>query len=125
MHRLTGKQKETLKAFLAIECSLAQAPETLRGFTHKAGLDLDNELQAFEARLSAMNMRRLPTNSITYRASFGRQIDYYTGLVFEMVAGDQKQPVTMGGRYDRLLGVLGAKKDIAGIGFSTWLGESA
>ncbi len=59
--------------------------------------------------------------TITYDAAFGRPLDYYTGLVFEISANDAARPLAGGGRYDRLLTLLGAKTPIPGVGFSVWL----
>ncbi len=59
--------------------------------------------------------------TIRYDAAFGRPLDYYTGLVFEISAGDGARPLVGGGRYDRLLTLLGAKQPIPGVGFSVWL----
>ncbi|TIO11841.1 MAG: ATP phosphoribosyltransferase regulatory subunit, partial [Mesorhizobium sp.] len=53
--------------------------------------------------------------------AFGRPLDYYTGLVFEIAAENGDRPLAGGGRYDRLLTLLGAKTPIPGVGFSVWL----
>ncbi|TIU60780.1 MAG: ATP phosphoribosyltransferase regulatory subunit, partial [Mesorhizobium sp.] len=45
----------------------------------------------------------------------------YTGLVFEIAAEGGDRPLAGGGRYDRLLTLLGAKTPIPGVGFSVWL----
>ena len=60
-------------------------------------------------------------DAIRYDAAFGRPLDYYTGLVFEITAADAARPLAGGGRYDRLLTLLGAKTPIPGVGFSVWL----
>ena len=77
-------------------------------------------------RLFAPASRRSPRRacrgaSIRYDAAFGRPLDYYTGLVFEISAGDGARPLAGGGRYDRLLTLLGAQTPIPGVGFSVWL----
>ena len=63
----------------------------------------------------------LPLGAIHYDAAFGRPLDYYTGLVFEIAVPGAQRPLAGGGRYDRLLTLLGAKKPIPGVGFSVWL----
>jgi ATP phosphoribosyltransferase regulatory subunit len=63
----------------------------------------------------------LPGETITYDAAFGRPLDYYTGLVFEISADGAARPLAGGGRYDRLLTLLGATTPIPGVGFSVWL----
>ncbi len=58
---------------------------------------------------------------ITYRAAFGRPLDYYTGLVFEVTQKGSDAVLVGGGRFDRLLTLLGAVDDIPAVGFSLWL----
>jgi ATP phosphoribosyltransferase regulatory subunit len=60
-------------------------------------------------------------DDIRYDAAFGRPLDYYTGLVFEIGLPGSERPLAGGGRYDRLLTLLGAQKAIPGVGFSIWL----
>jgi ATP phosphoribosyltransferase regulatory subunit len=46
-------------------------------------------------------------------------------MVFELhdAGGRVKWPLVAGGRYDRLLTVLGAEAPIPAIGFAAWIGE--
>jgi ATP phosphoribosyltransferase regulatory subunit len=61
--------------------------------------------------------------TIVYDAAFGRPLDYYTGLVYETRALKNVDlgAIVGGGRYDRLLTMLGAVGSIPGVGFSIWL----
>jgi ATP phosphoribosyltransferase regulatory subunit len=59
--------------------------------------------------------------AIHWRAAFGRPLDYYTGLVFEISAGRGGAVLAGGGRYDRLMTLLGARAPIPAVGFSLWL----
>lgn len=58
---------------------------------------------------------------MTFSASFARQLDYYTGFVFEAGELDIKEPIIGGGRYDRLLQTLGATQDIPAVGAAIWV----
>ena len=51
---------------------------------------------------------------IFFITNFGRNIEYYTGIVFEIFSG--KKEIARGGRYDDLLKSLGAKKNIPAVG---------
>ncbi len=114
-----------LRAFLAIEAPLAAAPEALRSFARQAGLALSAPLGRFAARADRVAAAGLVAAVIRYDAAFGRPLDYYTGLVFEIIAADDGQVLAGGGRYDRLLTLLGAAQPIAGVGFSIWLDRVA
>jgi ATP phosphoribosyltransferase regulatory subunit len=120
--RLSNEAFSALKAFLAIDVPLAGAAPALEKFAADAGLALGNALENFRARAEALAGHGLAAESIRYDAAFGRPLDYYTGLVFEITSSHEGDPVLAGGgRYDRLLTLLGAKAPIPGVGFSVWL----
>jgi ATP phosphoribosyltransferase regulatory subunit len=55
---------------------------------------------------------------VQFTAHFGRNMEYYTGFVFELWARDREGPVQVagGGRYDSMMEMLGAKKPVSAIG---------
>ncbi|MBZ9674417.1 ATP phosphoribosyltransferase regulatory subunit [Mesorhizobium sp. ES1-1] len=119
--RLSNEAFAALKGFLAIDVPLGGAPQALEIFADGAGLSLDAALERFAARAEAIERHGLPAEKIRYDAAFGRPLDYYTGLVFEIAVQGGDRPLAGGGRYDRLLTLLGAKAPIPGVGFSVWL----
>ncbi len=116
---LDGKALGVLRDFLALETRLVDAPAALAAFAGGAGLDLGSALATFEARVAALEKAGCAVAELHYRAAFGRPLDYYTGLVFEIAADGAV--LAGGGRYDRLLTLLGAEKPIPAVGFSLWL----
>ena len=110
-----------LKVFLAIQVPLDKAAAALGAFAKGAGLRLGDALDVFSARAEAIARHKLPLGAIHYDAAFGRPLDYYTGLVFEIAVPGAARPLAGGGRYDRLLTLLGAQDPIPGVGFSVWL----
>ncbi|WP_157016942.1 ATP phosphoribosyltransferase regulatory subunit [Mesorhizobium xinjiangense] len=119
--RLSAEAFEALKGFLAIRAPLGDAPVVLNDFAQAAGISLGGALDAFAARAEALRALGLPMDAVTYDAAFGRPLDYYTGLVFEISEKGGARPLIGGGRYDRLLTLLGARQPIPGVGFSAWL----
>ncbi|MFD1199834.1 ATP phosphoribosyltransferase regulatory subunit [Brucella gallinifaecis] len=121
--RFPSSALDVLKRFLSIRVSLETASITLRAFAADNALDLSAVLQKFEARTDAIYAAGIPVEDIIYDASFGRPLDYYTGLVYEIrqAGGDKDMVLAGGGRYDRLLTMLGASENIPGVGFSIWL----
>ena len=67
--------------------------------------------------------RGLDPAGMKFSARFVRRMDYYTGFVFEAhdPSGSPDKPTIAGGRYDRLLATLGAKKDIPAVGAAIWV----
>ena len=114
-----------LKEFLALELNLADAPAALAAFAQKVGLSLGAALARFESRVAALRATGIDPATITYRAAFGRPLDYYTGLVFEIAPSGESLVLAGGGRFDRLLTLLGAKERIPAVGFSLWLDRIA
>jgi ATP phosphoribosyltransferase regulatory subunit len=119
--RLSAEAFDALKTFLAIHVPLADAASALEKFAANSGLSLGAALNNFAARAEAISAHGLPVGAIHYDAAFGRPLDYYTGLVFEIAVPDSDRPLVGGGRYDRLLTLLGARDKIPGVGFSVWL----
>ncbi|MGO1162887.1 ATP phosphoribosyltransferase regulatory subunit [Brucella pseudogrignonensis] len=121
--RFPSSALDVLKRFLSTRVSLETASITLRAFAADNALDLSAVLQKFEARTDAIIAAGIPAEDIVYDASFGRPLDYYTGLVYEIrqAGGDKDKVLAGGGRYDRLLTMLGASENIPGVGFSIWL----
>ncbi|WP_375589365.1 ATP phosphoribosyltransferase regulatory subunit [Hoeflea alexandrii] len=119
--RLSATSLDALKTFLALDVPLDRAASALAGFARDAGLDISGAQQAFEARLSTLSARGEDLGAIRWRAAFGRPLDYYTGLVFEISAGRDNLVLAGGGRYDRMMTLLGAREPIPAVGFSLWL----
>jgi len=102
---------------------LQSAASHLLNFARANEFDLGPALEQFEARAASVIEAGIGHETIIYDAAFGRPLDYYTGLVYETRA--LKKPelggIVGGGRYDRLLTMLGAVGSIPGVGFSIWL----
>ncbi|HWD12767.1 ATP phosphoribosyltransferase regulatory subunit [Pseudochrobactrum sp. sp1633] len=120
--QLADRVLTALKTFLSIRVPLDQATAQLTEFAAVSGLDLGSALQGFGKRVEEMRKAGIDLSIVTYDAGFGRPLDYYTGLVYEVTSRDADCGVIVGGgRYDRLLTLLGAKERISGVGFSIWL----
>lgn len=110
----------TLRAFLAIRAPLNAAAGALSGFATDHRLDLTAAIDTFVAREAEIGKAGVDTAAVQYDAAFGRALDYYTALVYEITLPDGLVLIG-GGRYDRLLTMLGAQGAIPGVGFSVWL----
>ncbi|TQN62551.1 ATP phosphoribosyltransferase regulatory subunit [Agrobacterium tumefaciens] len=119
--RLPDESFALLKQFLALKAPLPQASRVLADFAAKAKLKLDGALSAFDKRVAALANAGVDLETVTYGAAFGRPLDYYTGLVFEVVEAGDDSVLAGGGRFDRLLTLLGAQEKIPAVGFSLWL----
>jgi ATP phosphoribosyltransferase regulatory subunit len=119
--RLDDAAFRVLEEFLSLRVPLINASAALAGFADAAGLKLGNALARFDGRVAALGNAGIDLSSIDYRAAFGRPLDYYTGLVFEVGIDGSSAVLAGGGRFDRLLTLLGARDRIPAVGFSLWL----
>ena len=114
--RLSDTDAGILRAFLAIQSPLQQAIEALEQFAKRTGIEFGAAGKAFQQRVTALQHVGVGLDMITYKASFGRGLEYYTGLLFEARVGATS--IAGGGRYDRLCSLLGSKLPIPAVGFS-------
>ncbi|MES0880231.1 ATP phosphoribosyltransferase regulatory subunit [Roseibium sp. SCP14] len=121
------KAAETLTAYLSLKADGANATDALNSFARKYRLDLEAPIAAFEQRLAAIENKGIDRTRLTFAAEFGRRLDYYSGFVFEIHAASDavEGPLVGGGRYDKLLTLLGAAQKVPSIGFSMWLDRIA
>ncbi len=98
-----------IRSFLKINCKLSQLEKKLLDFTKKNNL----KKNIFNEFKSIQNLKKLKED-VNFISNFGRDIEYYTGIVFEVFAGQKE--IARGGRYDDLLKSLGAKKNIPAVG---------
>jgi ATP phosphoribosyltransferase regulatory subunit len=115
-----------LRDYLALEVPLADAAETLGSFLVGHDLSLEPALESFAARTAQILARdglSPGQTDIGFSAAFGRPLDYYTGLVFEVAVAGEPQPVAGGGRYDGLMRMLGTDEPVPAIGFSVRLSD--
>jgi len=120
---LPDEARTVLERYLAIAGDPDEAAGAVRALAQDAGLDLTEALTAFEERTGFMAARGLDVGAFSFSATFARNLDYYTGFIFEVqdpARGDGK-PIVGGGRYDRLLQHLGAEEPIPAVGCSFWL----
>ena len=98
-----------IKSFLKIDCKLSELDKKLLEFTKKNDL----KKNIFKDFKSILNLKKIDQD-INFVANFGRDVEYYTGIVFEVFSGNKE--IARGGRYDDLLKSLGAKKNIPAVG---------
>jgi len=116
--KLDDSTRKKLEAFLAIDVDLKDASDAIEAFENENGLMLPLAKEELAARFEGLQGS---LTNMRYKASFGRRLDYYTGFVFELYRKKLKKPIAGGGRYDRLLTLLGAYEEIPAVGFAIWV----
>jgi ATP phosphoribosyltransferase regulatory subunit len=120
---VNGDQQAILRRFLAISGDPDAASMELRGLAADARLDLRAALDSFDQRVGFLAARGMKLHEFVYVSAFVRDLDYYTGFVFEAVdaALPQSRPVLGGGRYDGLARHMGASSDLPAVGAAIWV----
>jgi ATP phosphoribosyltransferase regulatory subunit len=95
-----------------------EAVDEIRVLLATAGIKLDAPLVAMEKRLETITALGVDPSRVRFTAHFGRNLEYYTGFVFELWSRDSEGPVQVagGGRYDALMETLGADSPVTAIG---------
>ena len=119
---VTAEARAVLERFLSIDGEPDAAASALRTLSDDAKLDLGAALNRFDHRLGFIAARGIAVEDLTFSARFIRDLDYYTGFVFETrdATRPNEPPLVGGGRYDRLLTALGATSEVPAVGAALW-----
>ena len=116
--RLPRTVADAITAYLNIKVPANQAVDTLRKLARQAAVPLDTAIGALERRFALIERHGFNLGRATFAAQFGRNMEYYTGFVFEFRASPTNPPIAGGGRYDNLLTALGAPRAAPAVGLA-------
>ena len=104
--------------YLGVDAPPREAVDKVAMIAHGAGLDIDAALYAVAGRFDLLEQQGVDLSNAIFTTEFGRKLEYYSGLVFQIEAPgmDQTEPVAGGGRYDNLLSALGAPHPVPAVG---------
>jgi ATP phosphoribosyltransferase regulatory subunit len=102
-----------IKEFLKIKCPINKAASELNKFFKKKRINLVVDQKYFP-----ISNNKVSKLNVVFSASFGRQLEYYTGMVFKIDIKSKSKNINIinGGRYDKLISDLGAKNQVAAVG---------
>ena len=102
-----------IKEFLKINCPINKAAEKLNAFFKKNKINLIVNSKYFPT-----SNNKISKLNVEFSASFGRQLEYYTGMVFKIDIKKNSKSINVinGGRYDKLISDLGSKKEVPAVG---------
>lgn len=107
-----------LDAYIKLSTPARGAADAVRALLKGTAIDIEPVLVGFEERLRLAAQEGVDLADSPFSGGFGRQFEYYTGFVFEILSpilGDEA-PLAGGGRYDRLFEAVGARRPIAAVG---------
>ena len=102
-----------IKDFLKIKCPINKAAIKLNKFFKKNKINLTVDQKYFPT----LNNKITKLN-VVFSSSFGRQLEYYTGMVFKIDIKLNSKTINCcaGGRYDGLISDLGSKNQVSAVG---------
>ena len=107
------KVSKIIRSFLKIKCPINNAAKELNRFFKNNKINLVVDQKYFP--ISSNKVSKL---NIMFSTSFGRQLEYYTGMVFKIDIKSNSKMINCcsGGRYDELISDLGSQKKVSAVG---------
>ena len=102
-----------IREFLKIKCQIDKAAQVLNKFFKKNKINL-----AVDQKYFPLSNKRVSKLDVIFSTAFGRQLEYYTGMVFkiDIKSKNKIKNIYNGGRYDQLISDLGSKKKVPAVG---------
>ena len=101
-----------IRDYLKISCPMSKAAATLNTFFKQNKINLSvgkNYFPITKNKVSKLN--------VNFSSSFGRHLEYYTGMVFKIQTKVKSRKIEVnGGRYDNLISDLGSKTKVPAVG---------
>lgn len=115
-HPLAPEAVRAIEKYLAIEGDPVSVLGELAAVAK--GEAYTQALGQFRRRLDAMKKLGLKPESFSFAATFGRNLEYYTGFVFQIEADGPQGALSVagGGRYDDLLSDIGSPVPVSAVG---------
>jgi len=117
--RVPAEAIATLRIYLGLGGPLHDTLAEVEKLAAVTGMDLAGQVERLGSHAAVMG-----SGDIVFDAGFSPRLDYYTGIVFEML-GVGETILASGGQYDRLMERLGAPGRIAAAGCAVWVDRLA
>lgn len=115
---LPAETADLINDYVSTRATARDAAAKLRAFAKRAGPEFARSVDTYDHRLLLLGAAGIDLKDAEFSAEFGRSLEYYTGFVFEAVLPKlgRASPVAGGGRYDRLLKLVGAPREVPAVG---------
>jgi ATP phosphoribosyltransferase regulatory subunit len=123
---LPAEAVSLIEDYLKIKCQPGAILAKIDDLAENKKVRLDrNAVKNYRKRLELIKKRGIDTDNMKFYADFGREFEYYTGFVFQIEVDDdggeedgEAKTIALagGGRYDNLLGKLGAFERVPAVG---------
>jgi len=115
---------KTIEEYLAIMGPVEGCVATLKSLARDRRLKMDAQIDVFEKRLALIKAAGVDLSLVHFSTRAGKAAGYYTGFYFEIFDPAQKPNAptfAAGGRYDRLIKMLGAPQECPAVGAAVYI----
>jgi ATP phosphoribosyltransferase regulatory subunit len=115
---LSSEVADVISGYLDVTAPARAAGARLKDLMQSAGIDISGALDVYQRRLQRMAEAGIDVGNLSFSAEFGRNLEYYTGFVFEITVPSlgSQSPIAGGGRYDKLMRSVGSDVDVPAMG---------
>jgi ATP phosphoribosyltransferase regulatory subunit len=115
---LPSEAAELIDAYLGVKAPARAAGARLQDLMQGREVDLSRAIDTYQRRLQSFAKAGLDVSRLMFSAEFGRNLEYYTGFVFEVLTSSlgDNSPIAGGGRYDNLMRSVGATVNVPAVG---------
>jgi ATP phosphoribosyltransferase regulatory subunit len=115
---LEQKTAAMIDDYLGLKVRAPDVPKRVRELAGNGAPGIAAALQAYERRSALLEESGVALAEVPFSGEFGRNVAYYSGFVFEVMAAalGPASPIAGGGRYDGLLKAVGAAQNVPAVG---------
>ena len=115
---LDAATADLIASYVAVRGPARTAGEKIASILGGRNATSRTALATYDNRLALLANAGIDLDRVSFSAEFGRNLEYYTGLVFEITTPElgPHSPVAGGGRYDRLMRAAGSACDVPAVG---------
>lgn len=115
---LSAEAAELIEAYVSVKAPPRAVGARISDLMSERDVDLSEALTRYQRRIDMFEEAGVDIGQAEFSAEFGRNLEYYSGFVFQIDTGADGSGsyVAGGGRYDGLLQAVGAPHAVPGIG---------
>lgn len=114
-----GKEiQKVINEFLSLNGPIQKIDDQMNKFMNDFDIKRFDEGQKMLNQLSS-NLLKISAKPIYFDCDFGHSIEFYDGIIFEIISNVNSDVLISGGRYDKLLNVLEDQDQFSAVGFAT------
>ena len=114
-----GKEiQKVINEFLSLNGPIEKIDDQMNKFMNDFDIKRFDEGQKMLNQLSS-NLLKISAKQIYFDCDFGHSIEFYDGIIFEIISNVNSDVLISGGRYDKLLNALEDQDQFSAVGFAT------